>query len=89
MLVVKFEIAGMEVTALNGGPRFTFSEAFSFVVSCDNQAERQIVPKQMGKLMSQKDPQKANRVMQALLQMKKLDIAKLEQAAEDKMAVSR
>jgi len=117
VMVVKFEIAGMEVTALNGGPRFTFSEAFSFVVSCDNQEEIdeywrkltagggqesmcgwlkdkfgfswQIVPKQMGKLMSQKDPQKANRVMQALLQMKKLDIAKLEQAAEDKVPVSR
>ena len=39
--------------------------------------------------MSQKDPKKANRVMQALLQMKKLDIAKLEQAAEDTVPVSR
>ena len=117
VMVVKFQIAGMEVTALNGGPRFKFSEAFSFLVSCDNQAEIdefwrkltagggeesmcgwlkdkfgfswQIVPKQMGKLMGQKDPQKAGRVMQALLQMKKLDIAKLEQAAEDGVPVSR
>jgi predicted 3-demethylubiquinone-9 3-methyltransferase (glyoxalase superfamily) len=32
----------------------------------------------MGKLMSNKDPQKANRVMQAMLKMKKLDIAALE-----------
>ena len=39
VMVIKFEIAGMEVTALNGGPRFTFSEAFSFVVSCENQEE--------------------------------------------------
>ncbi len=117
VMVVKFQIAGMDVTALNGGPRFKFSEAFSFVVSCDNQAEIdeywrkltsdggeesmcgwlkdkfgfswQIVPKQMGKLMSQKDPQKSNRVMQALLQMKKLDVAKLEQAGEDEVPVSR
>jgi predicted 3-demethylubiquinone-9 3-methyltransferase (glyoxalase superfamily) len=43
----------------------------------------------MGTLMGQKDPQKANRVMQALLQMKKLDIAKLEQAADAEVPVSR
>jgi len=117
VMVIRFQIAGMEVTALNGGPRFTFSEAFSFVVSCDNQQEIdeywskltagggqesmcgwlkdkfglswQIVPKQMAKLMSPKNPQHAGRVMQALLQMKKLDIAKLEQAGEDEVAVSR
>lgn len=117
VMVVKFQIDGMEVTALNGGPRFTLSEAFSFTVSCDNQDEIdtywskltagggqesmcgwlkdkfgfswQIIPRQMGKLMGQSDPQKANRVMQALLQMKKLDIAKLEQAAEDGVPVSR
>jgi len=35
------------------------------------------------------DPKKANRVMQALLQMKKLDIATLEDAAEGKVPVSR
>src|SRR5436853_2437860 len=44
----------------------------------------QIVPTELGKLMSAKDPATANRVMQALLQMKKLDIAKLQQAAEGK-----
>ena len=49
----------------------------------------QIVPRQMGTLMGQKDPQKANRVMHALLQMKKLDIAKLEQAADAEVPVSR
>ena len=35
------------------------------------------------------DPKKANRVMQAVLQMKKLDIATLEDAAEGKVPVSR
>ena len=47
----------------------------------------QIVPTALGKLMS--DPKKANRVMQALLQMKKLDIAKLEEAGEGKVAAIR
>jgi predicted 3-demethylubiquinone-9 3-methyltransferase (glyoxalase superfamily) len=109
VMVVRFQLAGQEFTALNGGPRFKFSEAFSFVVNCENQQEIdeywskltanggaesmcgwlkdkfgfswQIVPTVLGKLMSDKDPKGANRVMQALLQMKKLDIATLERAA--------
>lgn len=40
----------------------------------------QIVPTRLGQLMSDPDPKKANRVMQAMLQMDKIDIAKLEQA---------
>ena len=40
----------------------------------------QIVPTVLGKLLGDKDPQKANRVMQAMLQMKKLDIKGLQQA---------
>jgi predicted 3-demethylubiquinone-9 3-methyltransferase (glyoxalase superfamily) len=40
----------------------------------------QIVPTVLGKLMSDPDREKANRVMQAMLQMDKLDIRKLEQA---------
>ena len=111
VMVVRFQIAGMDVTALNGGPRFTFSEAFSFVVNCDNPKEIddywskltagggqesmcgwlkdkfgfswQIVPAELGKLISQKDARKANRVMEAMLQMQKLDIAKLQAAAAD------
>lgn len=38
----------------------------------------QIVPKQLGTLMADPDPVKAKRVMQAMLQMVKLDIAELE-----------
>jgi predicted 3-demethylubiquinone-9 3-methyltransferase (glyoxalase superfamily) len=38
----------------------------------------QIVPSNIGKLMA--DPEKAQRVMQVIMQMKKLDIQKLEQA---------
>jgi predicted 3-demethylubiquinone-9 3-methyltransferase (glyoxalase superfamily) len=116
VMVVSFQLEGQQFTALNGGPLFKFSEAFSFVVNCENQQEIdhywtkltanggtesqcgwlkdkfgfswQIVPTALGKLMSG-DPQKANRVMQALLQMKKLDIATLEEAAAGNVPVSR
>lgn len=40
----------------------------------------QVVPNTLGKLMSDPDPAKKQRVMHAMLQMKKLDIAKLQQA---------
>ena len=40
----------------------------------------QIVPSVLGKLLGDKDASKANRVMQAMLQMTKLDIDKLQQA---------
>src|SRR5712691_884858 len=110
VMVVSFQLEGQQFTALNGGPQFKFSEAFSFVVSGENQQEIdeywskltadggresacgwlkdkfgfswQIVPTVLGTLMGDTDPKKANRVMQALLQMKKLDIAKLAAAAQ-------
>jgi len=116
VMVVSFQLEGQQFTALNGGPRFKFSEAFSFVVNCENQQDIdhywtkltsnggqesqcgwlkdkfgfswQIVPTALGKLMSG-DPQKANRVMHALLQMKKLDIATLEEASAGNVPVSR
>ena len=40
----------------------------------------QIVPSILGKLLADRDPAKAKRVMEAMLQMHKLDIAKLKQA---------
>ena len=40
----------------------------------------QIIPSDLGKLLGDKDPKKANRVMQAMLQMDKIDIKKLKQA---------
>ena len=42
----------------------------------------QIVPTVLGELMSNPDPEKTNRVMQALLQMKKIDINGLKEAFE-------
>ena len=42
----------------------------------------QVIPTILGKLLGDKDRDKADRAMQAMLQMKKIDIAKLEQAAQ-------
>jgi predicted 3-demethylubiquinone-9 3-methyltransferase (glyoxalase superfamily) len=42
----------------------------------------QIVPTRLIELLTDPDPEKAQRVMQAMLQMKKIDIATLERAAE-------
>jgi len=40
----------------------------------------QVVPTVLGKMITDPDPARSNRVMQALMQMKKLDIKKLEEA---------
>jgi predicted 3-demethylubiquinone-9 3-methyltransferase (glyoxalase superfamily) len=42
----------------------------------------QVVPTVLGKLLGDKDPQKSKRVMEAMLQMGKIDIEKLKQAYE-------
>ena len=39
VMTVQFELNGVPFTALNGGPLFRFSEAISFVVHCQSQAE--------------------------------------------------
>lgn len=105
-VVVMFEINGTKFMGLNGGPNFKFTEAVSFVVNCETQAEIdhhwdkltaaggqesmcgwlkdkfgvswQIVPTILGELMS--DPKRAERVTQAFMKMKKLDIETLKQA---------
>ena len=109
VMVASFELDGMRFTALNGGPMYKFTEAVSFYVDCDSQAEVdyfwdklsaggtiqqcgwlkdkyglswQIIPAALPRLLSDPDPQKAGRVMQAMLQMKKIDVAKLEEAAK-------
>jgi predicted 3-demethylubiquinone-9 3-methyltransferase (glyoxalase superfamily) len=38
-LVVMFELNGKKFMGLNGGPMFNFTEAVSFVIDCDTQAE--------------------------------------------------
>ena len=39
VMVVAFELEGQTFTALNGGPMFKFTEAISFQVNCESQAE--------------------------------------------------
>ena len=39
VMTVEFQLAGQKFVALNGGPLFKFTEAMSFVVSCQTQAE--------------------------------------------------
>lgn len=38
-MTVEFTLDGVEFVALNAGPQFKFTEAVSFVVMCDTQAE--------------------------------------------------
>ena len=49
----------------------------------------QVVPTVLGEMMSNPDQEKAGRAMQAMLKMKKLDIAELERAFEGETAGSR
>jgi predicted 3-demethylubiquinone-9 3-methyltransferase (glyoxalase superfamily) len=39
VMTVAFELDGQPFTALNGGPIFQFTEAVSFVIDCEDQAE--------------------------------------------------
>jgi predicted 3-demethylubiquinone-9 3-methyltransferase (glyoxalase superfamily) len=107
VMSVTFELAGQGFIALNGGPEFTFSEAISFFVHCEDQAEVdrlweslcdggapqrcgwlrdrfglswQIVPNVLGEMLGDDDPQRAQRVMQAMLKMDKIDIEGLRAA---------
>jgi predicted 3-demethylubiquinone-9 3-methyltransferase (glyoxalase superfamily) len=108
VMTVSFELDGQRFLALNGGPEFTFSEAISFEVDCENQEEVdaywsklsaggeegpcgwlkdrfgvswQIVPKVLPELLADPDQEKAQRVMSAMLKMKKIEIDALERAA--------
>ena len=39
VLTVEFTLAGQRFMGLNGGPEFAFTEAVSFTIECDDQAE--------------------------------------------------
>jgi predicted 3-demethylubiquinone-9 3-methyltransferase (glyoxalase superfamily) len=39
VMAVSFELDGQKFVALNGGPQFTFDEAISFQVDCEDQEE--------------------------------------------------
>ena len=108
VLTVSFELEGQQFAALNGGPKFPFTEAISLFVNCETQEEIdsmweklsaggskgqcgwlkdkyglswQIVPPLLIELLADKDPAKSQRVMKAMMQMTKIDIAKLQEAA--------
>jgi predicted 3-demethylubiquinone-9 3-methyltransferase (glyoxalase superfamily) len=38
-MTVDFELEGQKFVALNGGPVFTFNEAISFIINCNDQQE--------------------------------------------------
>ena len=101
-IVVNFELNGNRFMGLNGGPKYKFSPANSYVITCDTQSEIdyywerlgdggvynqcgwlddkygvswQIVPAILEELMS--DKEKAQRVIEAFMQMSKFEIEKL------------
>lgn len=39
VMTVNFQLAGLEIAALNGGPQFNFTPAVSFFVSCESEEE--------------------------------------------------
>jgi predicted 3-demethylubiquinone-9 3-methyltransferase (glyoxalase superfamily) len=108
VLTATFTIGDIEFIALNGGVDNPFTDAVSFSVPCDSQAEIdelwakltadggrevacgwlndkfglrwQIVPANMSELLQGKDAAGAKNAMQAMLKMKKLDIAELKRA---------
>jgi predicted 3-demethylubiquinone-9 3-methyltransferase (glyoxalase superfamily) len=109
VLTVEFTLAGRQFVGLNGGPHFTFTEAVSFQIFCDDQREAdrltdalsavpeaeqcgwvkdrfglswQIVPRRLLALMTDPDAARAHRAMQAMLSMKRIDIAAIERAAD-------
>lgn len=106
-----FALDGQHFAAMDSAQEhdFSFTEAISFIVHCEDQAEVdyywkklsavpeaeqcgwlkdkygvswQIVPTRLDELLQSEDTARSRRVTAAMLEMKKLDIATLEQAAE-------
>lgn len=110
VITVDFTLVGQKFIGLNGGPQFSFTEAVSFTIDCDDQEEVdrywdaltadggepsmcgwlkdrfgvswQVIPRQLTEYLGGADPDGATRAMQAMLQMTKLDVAKLRDAYE-------
>jgi predicted 3-demethylubiquinone-9 3-methyltransferase (glyoxalase superfamily) len=111
VMSVEFELEGQRFMALNAGPLYKFTEAISFFVACETQAEIdelwakltggggapsrcgwlkdkfglswQIVPNTLGRMLSDPSAAKSSRVMNAMLQMDKLDLRRLQQAYDE------
>lgn len=108
VLTVEFTVMGIACVGLNGGPIFKHSEAFSFQVATEDQAETdrlwhalvgnggqesqcgwckdrwgiswQITPRILLEAVSGTDAAAARRAFEAMLPMKKIDIAAIEAA---------
>ena len=106
-LVVEFTVMGIPCVGLNGGPQFKQTEAFSFQVATEDQAETdrywnaivgnggeesqcgwcrdkwgvswQITPRVLTDAMA-KGGDVAKRAFEAMMPMKKIDVAAIEQA---------
>jgi predicted 3-demethylubiquinone-9 3-methyltransferase (glyoxalase superfamily) len=108
VMTATFEIDGLEITALNGGPLFKFSEAVSLHIACSSQEEIdyfweklseggsksqcgwlkdkygfswQVGHAHWAEMLNDTDRARAGRVMQAVMGMTKIDLAKIKQAA--------
>lgn len=107
-LMVEFTLAGRSYLGLNGGPIFTHSEAVSFIIQTDDQAETdrlwdaivgnggqesacgwckdrwglswQITPRALTAALAGDDPAAARRVFEAMMTMRRIDIAAIEAA---------
>ena len=108
VLTVEFTVLGIPCIGLNGGPTFKHSEAFSFQVATDDQAETdrywnaivgnggqesecgwckdrwgiswQITPVVLIQALTDPDPAVAKRAFEAMMTMKKIDVAAIEAA---------
>ncbi len=108
VLTVNFTVMGIPCLGLNGGPMFKHSEAFSFQVATDDQAETdrlwnaivghggqesqcgwckdkwglswQITPRALMAAIADPDPAAAKRAFDAMMEMGKIDIEKIEAA---------
>lgn len=108
VLTVEFVVMGVACLGLNGGPAFRHSEAFSFQVMTEDQAETdrywdaivgnggeesqcgwckdrwglswQITPRVLSEAVAHRDPAAAKRAFEAMMEMRKIDVAAIERA---------
>ncbi len=110
VLVVEFTVAGIPCIGLNGGPQFPHTEAFSFQIETEDQAETdrywnaivgnggaesecgwckdkwglnwQITPRTLTEAMAAGGAE-AKRAFDAMMTMRKIDVAKIDAARRD------
>jgi 2-polyprenyl-6-hydroxyphenyl methylase/3-demethylubiquinone-9 3-methyltransferase len=108
VLTVEFTVCGIPCIGLNGGPEFKHSEAFSFQIETEDQAETdrlwnaivgnggqesqcgwckdrwglswQISPRVLNEAVTSPDRAAAKRAFEAMMTMRKIDIAAIERA---------